>query len=128
MNATETPAREPVAGNQVTTTSDSRNLGTLSHLSAFGIFLGIPSVVGPLVFWLMKKDDPYIEWHAKEALNFNLSFLVYGVVAAISIVALVGLLLLPAVLITWFVLVIRAAVRSSAGEYYRYPLTLRFVS
>ena len=126
MNTTEaeTPA---AAAPAAITTSDSRNLGTLSHLSAFALFLGIPSVAGPLVFWLMKRDDPYVEFQAREALNFNLSFMLYGIVAALSIVVLVGVLLLPAVLITWFILVIRAAIRSSAGEYYRYPMTLRFV-
>ena len=78
--------------------------------------------------WLIRRDDPYAEFHAKEALNFNISFLLYGIAAGILILALVGLLLLPIVLVTWFVLVIRGAVKASAGEYYRYPLTLRFVS
>ena len=100
----------------------------MSLLSAFVAFFGIPSLVGPLVMWLLRKDDPWTEYHAKEALNFNISFLIYGVVAALSIILLVGLILLPAVLITWFVLVIRAAIRTSAGEYYRYPMTMRLVN
>ncbi len=109
-------------------TSDTRNWATLSHLSAFVTFAGIPSVVGPLVMWLLRRDDPYAEFHAKEALNFNISFMIYGALAALSIIVLVGLILLPAVLITWFVLVIRGALRASSGEYYRYPMTMRFVS
>ena len=109
-------------------TVDSRNWATLSHLSAFVTFLGIPALIGPLVMWLLRRDDPYAEFHAKEALNFNISFMIYGFVAAVLILALVGLVLLPAVLITWFVLVIRAAVRTAAGEYYRYPMTMRLVS
>jgi uncharacterized Tic20 family protein len=108
--------------------SDSRNWATLSHLSAFVMFFGIPALVGPLVMWLLRRDDPYAEFHAKEALNFNISFLIYAVAAAISIILLVGLILLPAVAITWFILVIQAAVRTANGEYYRYPMTMRFVS
>jgi uncharacterized Tic20 family protein len=108
--------------------SDSRNWATLSHLSAFVMFVGIPALVGPLVMWLIRRDDPYAEFHAKEALNFNISFMIYGIVSAVLIVVLVGLLLLPAVLVTWFVLVIRGAVRAADGQYYRYPMTLRFVS
>lgn len=107
---------------------DARNAAALSHLSAFVMFLGVPAVIGPLVMWLVRKDDPYVEFHAKEALNFNISFLIYGIVAAVSIILLVGLLLLPAVAITWFVLVIVAAIKSSNGEYYRYPWTIRFVN
>jgi len=109
-------------------TADVRNWATLSHMSAFVMFLGVPSLLGPLVMWLLRRDDPYAEFHAKEALNFNISFMIYGFLAAVSIILLVGLILLPAVLITWFVLVIRAAIRTSAGEYYRYPMTMRFVS
>ena len=108
--------------------SNSRNLGVLSHLSAFVTFFGIPSLVGPLVVWLLNRDDAYVEAQAREALNFNLSFTLYGIVAGIAIILLVGLLALPAVLITWFVLVIVASVKAANGEYYRYPLTIRFVS
>lgn len=107
--------------------AEARNWATLSHLSAFVMFLGIPALVGPLVAWLIKRDDPYVEHHAKEALNFNISFFIYGVVAGALILALVGLLLLPIVLVTWFVLAIRASIKASAGEYYRYPMTLRLV-
>ena len=82
--------------------SQSRNLATLSHLSAFITFFGIPSLVGPLVLWLLNRDDPYVEQQAKEALNFNISFLIYGVAAALSIIFLVGLVALPVVLVTWF--------------------------
>ena len=109
-------------------TAEVRNWATLSHLSAFVTFVGIPSVIGPLVMWLLRRDQPYAEYHAKEALNFNISFMIYGLLAAVSIIVLVGLLLLPAVLITWFVLTIKGALRASAGEYYRYPMTMRFVS
>lgn len=122
----ETPqsSSSPTAG----FSSESKNWGTISHLSAFVMFFGIPAIVGPLAVWLMRKDDPYVEFQAKEALNFNISFMIYGIAAAISIIFLVGLLVLPAVLITWFVLVINGAIKASSGEYYRYPLTMRFVN
>lgn len=109
-------------------TTDARNWATLSHLSSFVMFLGIPALIGPLVMWLLRRDDPWAEYHAKEALNFNISFMIYALLAGLSIILLVGIVLLPAVLITWFVLVIKAAIRTSAGEYYRYPMTMRFVS
>ena len=108
--------------------SNSRNLAMLSHLSAFVAFVGIPSLVGPLVVWLLNRDVPYVEAQAKDALNFNISFFLYGLVAAISIIVLVGVIALPAVLVTWFVLVIVASVKAANGENYRYPLTIEFVS
>ncbi len=111
---TETPTATFATTYQVS--SDSRNLATLSHLSAFVAFLGIPSLVGPLVMWLLNRDDPYVEAQAKDALNFNISFFIYGLIAAISIILLVGIIALPAVAITWFLLVINVSVtkRSTA--------------
>lgn len=109
-------------------TTDSRNLATLSHLSAFTVFLGVPPVVGPLLVWLLKKEDPWVEYHAKEALNFNISFMIYALLSAVAIVLLVGLILLPVVVISWFVLTIKAAISTSNGDYYRYPMTMRFVN
>ena len=64
------------------------------------------------VVWLLKRDIPYVDEQGKEALNFNISFLIYGIAAALSIILLVGLIALPAVLVTWFVLVIVASIRA----------------
>jgi uncharacterized Tic20 family protein len=109
-------------------TSESRNWATFAHLSAFVMFLGIPSLIGPLVVWLAKRDDPFVEAQAKEALNFNISMLIYAIAAGISILLVIGIIALPAVFIAWFVLVIVAAIRSADGEEYRYPFTIRLVS
>ncbi len=111
----------------------------LAHLSALvGLLVGI-SLLGPLIVWLTKRDeDPFVDFHGKEALNFNLSVLIYGAVGGIATLVLTvvtfGLalfLLMPvfiAFFIAWIVLVIVAAVKASNGEWYRYPLTLRLVT
>ncbi len=130
---TETNVSEPaesVATAPVPTvvSKESRNWATFAHLSAFVMFLGIPSLIGPLVVWLAKKDDPYVESQAKEALNFNISMLIYAIAAGISILLVIGIIALPVVFVTWFVLVIIAAIRSADGEQYRYPFTIRLVS
>jgi hypothetical protein len=111
-----------------TISGDAKGWAAMSHLSAFAMFLGVPSLVGPFAIWLFKRDNAYVDEQAKEALNFNISFLIYGVASALLIILLVGLLLLPIVFVTWFVLVIVAAVKASAGEDYRYPLTVRFIN
>jgi uncharacterized Tic20 family protein len=49
-------------------------------------------------------------------------------VAAFSIILLVGIIALPAVVVTWFVLVIVASVKAANGENYRYPFTIQFVT
>lgn len=116
---------------------DSRNWAMAAHLSAFAMFVGVPWFVGPLVIWLLKRDDPFVEEHGKEAVNFSLSLLIYGVALAVGGAILgvltLGLMLIPigllaiVVAVGWLVLTIIAGVKASNGEYYRYPLTLRLV-
>jgi uncharacterized Tic20 family protein len=108
-------------------TRESQDWAVVAHLSAFVGLFGIPSLLGPLVVWLLRRDDAYVESQARDALNFNLSFLLYGLVSALAVIVLVGLVALPVVAITWFVLVIVASVAASRGEAYRYPFTIEFV-
>lgn len=114
-------------------TTDSRNLAVMAHLSALVAFVSIPSFVGPLVVWLLKRDDPFVEDQAREALNFNLSILIYAAAALALTILTVGLALLvviPAAVVAvlaWLVLVIVAAVRAADGVPYRYPVTLRLI-
>lgn len=126
--AVSPPTQSPSAAAS-TVSTDAKNWAVISHLSAFVMFLGIPAVIGPVVAWALKKqEDPYIDFHGKEAVNFNISFLIYAAVSAILILAIVGIILLPMVLLTWFVLAIVASVNASNGEYYRYPFTIRFIN
>jgi uncharacterized protein len=111
-------------------TSDERNWGMAAHLSSLsGFVIPLGNIIGPLVVWLIKREQyPYVDAQGKEAVNFNISILIYGIVSAILILLLVGILLIIAVLIAWLVLTIVAAVKAANGEGYRYPLTIRFIS
>ncbi len=116
-------------------TPESRNWAMAAHLSALiGLVIGF-SFLGPLVVYLVRRDDPYVRAHAAEALNFNLSVLIYalvgGFVLVLLILLIVGIVLIPlaiAAFVAWIVLVVVAGVKASRGELYRYPLTIRFVS
>ena len=109
------------------TSSESRNWAVASHLSALLMFAGIPAPLGPLGIWLFKKDDPYVSDHSVAALNFNLSFFIYAIVAGISVMLLIGILLLPVVVLVWFVLVISASVKAANDEPFEYPFTIEFI-
>lgn len=115
--------------------SDTRNWAMAAHLSSFlgaWVFLAF---VGPLVVWLLRRDDdPFVAEHAREALNFNLNLLLWLAAAIVFVVATIGfglLVVIPIGLViglTWLILTVVAAVKASNGERYRYPLTIRFVS
>lgn len=105
-----------------------RNWAMATHLAAFAVFVVPVPVVGPLVVWLLKREEhPYIDEQGKEAVNFNISVLIYTIVSALLMLIAVGVVLLAVVGIAWFVLTIIAAVRTANGEEYRYPATMRFV-
>jgi uncharacterized Tic20 family protein len=118
-----------------TAASDTTTWAMAAHLTAFAaIFVGLP-FIGPLIVYLVKKDNPFVRRHAAEALNFNLSLMIYTLVlAAVTFVLLlliVGLLLIPlffVLFIGWIVFVIMASIAASRGEEYSYPLTIRFVT
>jgi uncharacterized protein len=103
---------------------------SLCHLMALSGFVGLPfgNVLGPLIFWIIKKDQlPSVDAHGKESLNFQISMTIYTIVAGLSVLALVGIVLLPAIFVINLVFVVIAGVKASQGELYRYPLSIRFI-
>ena len=88
----------------------------------------VASFIAPLVVWLVFKGrGPFLEHHAKEALNFQITVLIAALVSSLLIFLLVGLVLLPLVGLWALIMPIIAAVKASSGEWYRYPLTVRFI-
>ena len=98
-------------------------MAMLCHILA--IFTGF---LGPLIIWLIKKDDsPFVDRHGKEALNFQLTILIAWVASGLLAFVCIGFILMPVIGIVDLVLCILAAVKSSRGEDYRYPINIRFV-
>lgn len=135
------PAEVPPSSLQQTAparTGDQQMWQVLSHASAFIQVVGIPSLVGPLVIWLMKREDPAVEPHARAALNFQLSVLIYFIVGsilaflfAVTVVGLVVTIPLLIALAVLFVLelvfALLASLAASRGELYAYPLSLDLI-
>ena len=88
----------------------------------------VASFIAPLVVWrVFKGRGPFLEHHAKEALNFQITVLIAAVVSSLLILLLVGFVLLPLVGLWALIMPIIAAVKASNGDWYRYPLTIRFI-
>ena len=110
--------------------SNIRNWNILCHASALlGVFFHFPGhLVGPLIVWLAKRDDsPEIDAHGKESLNFQISMLIYNVIAAVFCLVLIGFVFLAALWVLNAVFVIVASIQASDGKFYRYPMTIRFI-
>lgn len=111
-------------------TSDAKTWAMFCHLAGL-LGFGVPiagHVLGPLIVWLLKRDEhPFIDHQGKEAVNFQISIVIYGAIIAPTLCIVIGFFLLPALIVTDVVLVIVAAVTASKGEPFRYPLTIRLV-
>lgn len=100
------------------------------HLGAFaGLLVPFGHLLAPLVVWLLKRNESdFVADHGRESLNFQISVSLYGIVAGLLTLVLIGYLLLGLLVIFDFVAVVIAAVRASNGEPFRYPFTLRLIS
>lgn len=118
----------------------------MSHL---GVVAG--GFILPLVLYLVSTDEerPETRWNAREALNFQLTFLLVYVVGFVALfLGLIGVGAFSATyepglgfgavfgvfmlgMIVWvvlnFVFSIMGALRANQGERWRYPLSIRFV-
>ena len=115
---------EATTTNNLTPSNDDKNIATVTHLGGT-VFSFIPA----LIVWILKKDDSaYIGDQAKEALNFQITVLIAQFIAAILAWVLIGFILIPIIWILNVVFCIIAAIASSKGETYRYPLCLRLIN
>ena len=113
-----------------TPTENERTWGMLAHLSALVglVFPLVGNILGPLLVWLTKRDQSaFIATHAKEALNFNITVTLAGVVCGFLALIFIGFLLGTALFIAWLVMTLVAAIRASEGVVYHYPLSLRLI-
>ncbi len=109
---------------------EERNWAMFAHLSALLVYPTlIGGIVGPLVIWLMRKDDmSFAADQARETLNFQITVYLMGLVCGILFLVLIGFVLFGLLVVAHVVLTIIAAVKASEGVAYRYPFNLRLIS
>ena len=116
---------------ETSTAGNVRTWCVMCHLSALAGFVipGAGHILGPLIVWLVKRgESAEIDAHGKEALNFQISMLIYNVVAGILCLIVIGFVLLAVLHVLNVVFVVIASLRASEGQIYRYPLTLRLIN
>ncbi len=124
------PTSTPLQNNiEAKNTDKSQQWAMYTHLSAYsGFIIPFGGLIGPLVIWLMKKDEhPFIDSNGREALNFNISMFIYTFISFILIFVFIGFLLLAILFIIYLITPLVAGINANAGKSYRYPLTIRFI-
>lgn len=117
-------------GSSVGPSREVRKWAMLCHLMALVGLLGngIGFLLGPLVVWLLKKEDhPFVDDQGKEAVNFQITMLLAVLISVPLMFVIIGIFTAILAVILMIILPIFAAVRTNDGIMYRYPLSIRFI-
>jgi len=117
----------PVASLQ---TADERQMGLLLHLSQLANIILFPiGIIAPILIWQLNKDKiPALDAHGKMVMNWMLSTIIYVIASVILIfVFLIGLIPLVGLMIAGIAFPIIGAVKANNGEFWEYPLTIKFL-
>ncbi|WP_373059265.1 DUF4870 domain-containing protein [Zunongwangia sp. H14] len=70
-----------------------KTLATCIHLSVFSkYFFPFGNFLFPLLLWLVKKQDPFVDSHGRNAINFQISMFLYFILLVLSGLALLILM------------------------------------
>ena len=110
-------------------TETERNWAMLCHLSAFaGFFFPFGGIIGPLICWLSKKDESvWVMINGRNALNFQLSILLYTVLMIPLCFIIIGFPIIGMLIVLKVICIIIASVKAAKGELFRYPLMIPFI-
>jgi uncharacterized Tic20 family protein len=101
-----------------------------AHISTFSnALVPLGNFIGPIVIWQLKKhESEFVADQAKEALNFQISLIIYAVISILCIFIFIGVFMIIGLVLFSLIIVIVAGVRANNGEYYRYPMCIRLIS
>jgi uncharacterized Tic20 family protein len=110
-------------------TETERNWAMLCHLSAFaGFFFPFGGIIGPLICWLSRKDESiWVDQNGKASLNFQISILLYMVLAIPLCFIIIGIPIVIFLGILKVICIIIGSVKASRGEDFKYPLSIPFI-
>jgi len=110
-------------------TTEQKQTGMFLHLSQLLNFI-VPfgGVIAPIIIWQMNKDKtPALDAHGKMIVNWMLSALIYSVVSFVLLIVAIGVLGFIALFVTGIVFPIVGAIKANNGEFWEYPLTIKFL-
>ncbi|MFG0247037.1 MAG: DUF4870 domain-containing protein [Phycisphaerales bacterium JB052] len=116
-------------------TDDERTYALLMHLSLLAhLVLTLIAFGIPLIMWLVKKEEsPFLDDHGREAVNFQISLFIWSIIFTVAAIPIsiitcgIGVVVAFVPTVVAVVGMIQAAIAANRGEFYRYPMTFRFV-
>jgi uncharacterized Tic20 family protein len=123
MSAAPPPA-SPYQGQSQLNPADEKLWATLIHIGGI-LFSFVPALIGYIV---LKDRGPFVRAHTATALNFQITMFIASFIGGILTIVLVGFLVIAAVWVINIIFSIMAAIAANKGEWYSYPLTIKFLS
>jgi uncharacterized Tic20 family protein len=123
MSAAPPPASPYQAQSQMNP-ADEKLWATLIHIGGI-LFSFVPALIGYIV---LKDRGPFVRAHTATALNFQITMAIAGFIGGILTIVFVGFLILAAVWVINIIFSIMAAIAANKGEWYSYPLTIKFLN
>jgi hypothetical protein len=122
-------AAPPPAGDLGGISKDERTLAMLCHLLSFSfVIVPLGNILGPLVLWLIKKDEmPFVDRHGRAVLNFQITYTIVVLVAVLLVFVGVGICILAALPVVHLITGVIGAVRAQDGRPYTYPMAIPFL-
>jgi uncharacterized Tic20 family protein len=104
------------------TSHEARNMAMLCHL------LGLLGFLAPLVIWLSERDKhKFVDEHGREAMNYQVSLMIYVLIAVALCFVRVGLYILWGLIAVHILLVVIGTAKAAGGRSWRYPIAFRFL-
>jgi uncharacterized Tic20 family protein len=97
--------------------------GLAGYIMPFG-----GSIIGPLIFWLIKKEEyPLVDDQGKEAVNFQITMTILAVICVVLSLKLTGCFLVVALILLNLIMITIASLKANTGQKYRYPFAIRLI-
>ncbi|AYF96868.1 DUF4870 domain-containing protein [Protaetiibacter intestinalis] len=109
--------------------ADERLWSTLTHVGALVLSgSGVGWLLALIAYLVLRDRGPFVRSHTATELNFQLTLLIAYAAGVLTLIAGIGFVIVIAAAVLAIVLGIIAAVKANKGEYYLYPVAIRFVS
>ncbi|EGN75507.1 hypothetical protein A28LD_1120 [Idiomarina sp. A28L] len=111
----------------LTTDEDRRQYAMFIHLSLLlGLAFPWIGLIIPIVLWLVRREDEYIDKHGRVVANWLISSIIYSIVGFILLVVIIGFGVLLALAVCHIIFAIVGAIKAKDGELWHYPLSIKF--
>lgn len=106
-----------------------RGFNVLLHLSQYcSLVVPFSGIVVPILLWsTYKENDPIVDQHGKNIINWAITSSIYLIASIILLFVFVGVFLIFIVIVLYFIFPIIGAIKADADEVWEYPMTIRFI-